>query len=71
METPEYFDLWDGPLKEYGEITNQYVNEWNCDQSNPKGGEHKLEEVVWTNMLLYGVRGGWAKDQPFNADFMA
>jgi hypothetical protein len=50
-----------------------YVNEWTVDvqrlASDPKEIDRKLEELHWTNTIIYAV-SGYKKDDDFNADFI-
>ncbi|KAF8641640.1 hypothetical protein AX16_009866 [Volvariella volvacea WC 439] len=52
----------------FGGDIKKYVAQWSFDSSKPGEVERKVEELIWTNVLLYGV-GGWALNQDFNADF--
>jgi hypothetical protein len=55
-------------LETRSELVRKYADQWTVDIANPKELENKIEELIWTNALIYGV-GGWAKDCPFKADF--
>lgn len=44
------------------------VGEWRVDGSNLEDVERKVEELVWTSSIVYGV-GGWSSGKPFVADF--
>ncbi|KAF8804078.1 hypothetical protein BYT27DRAFT_7225522 [Phlegmacium glaucopus] len=55
-----YDDAW----KRYGTAILEYVDQW-----ARSGDIHKkVEELLWTNVLIYGV-GGYQKSGRFNADF--
>jgi len=53
----------------HSEALNKYVNEWTFDRSDPKEVERKIEELVWTNVMIYGI-GGWTKGEEFKGDFV-
>ncbi|KAG6844980.1 hypothetical protein H0H87_001923 [Tephrocybe sp. NHM501043] len=55
-------------IEKHGEALHNYVNHWSYDSSNPEEAERKIEELVWTNIVIYGI-GGWSKNKDFNADF--
>lgn len=46
-----------------GDSIRKYVDEWTLDGDLEK----KLEDLIWTNTLIYGVGG--AEAPTFNADF--
>lgn len=52
-------------LDKAGNAIREYVDQWDLS-----GGDldKKLEELLWTNVLIYGV-GGLEKTGNFNADF--
>ena len=50
--------------KTHGDHIVKYVNEWNLDGDLDK----KVEELLWTNVLIYAV-GGSEEEGSFNADF--
>ena len=52
-------------LDKAGAAIREYVDQW--DLSGDDLGK-KLEELLWTNVLIYGV-GGSEKSGEFNADF--
>ena len=56
--------LYTAALHETGDAVRELVDQWDLT-----GDFHKnLEELLWTNVLIYGV-GGSEKSGDFNADF--
>ncbi|KAG6906638.1 hypothetical protein DXG01_012836 [Tephrocybe rancida] len=55
-------------IEKHGDVLNEYVNQWTFDSSNSGELERKIEELVWANVIIYGI-GGWTKGKEFNADF--
>jgi hypothetical protein len=55
-------------MDKHGDALLKHVKDWHIDTSNPQEVSHKLEELLWTNVLIYGV-GGWDDGKDFNADF--
>jgi hypothetical protein len=53
-------------LEKAGDAIREYVDQW--DLSGDVDLDKKLEELLWTNVLIYGV-GGLEKNGDFNADF--
>ena len=51
-------------LDKTGDTIREYVDQWDLTGDLGK----KLEELLWTNVLIYGV-GGSEKCGNFNADF--
>ena len=51
-------------MKSQGELINKYVGQWTLEGDLSK----KVEELLWTNSLIYGVGGSEAKGQ-FDSDF--
>jgi len=51
-------------LNKHGDAVREYVDQWDLTGDLGK----KLEELLWTNVLIYGV-GGSEKSGDFNADF--
>jgi len=51
-------------LRNHGDAIREYVDQWDLTGDLHK----KLEELLWTNVLIYGV-GGSEKSGDFNADF--
>ena len=69
----EAYTIYPRTIKKYGKEIAAHVNEWNIDPGQLENGwEKKLEEIIWTVVVLYGV-GGWtngrSKATGFNADF--
>lgn len=58
-----------GNVEKHGESLLKYVSQWTFDSSDPKEVERKVEELVWTNVIIYGI-GGWSRGKAFNSDFM-
>jgi len=60
-------------IKKYAKEIAAHVNGWNIDPGQlVHGWEKKLEEIVWTVVVLYGVAGwtdGRNKETGFTADF--
>ncbi|KAF8623277.1 hypothetical protein AX17_007483 [Amanita inopinata Kibby_2008] len=54
--------------KKFGDIIQDYLEQWDADTSDPKEVERKYEELVWTVVVIYGI-GGWEEGKDFNADF--
>jgi hypothetical protein len=52
-------------LHKTGDAVREYVDQWDLTGDLQK----KLEELLWTNVLIYGV-GGSEKGGNFNADFL-
>jgi hypothetical protein len=56
--------IYTNVLDKAGDVLREYVDQW-----NPTGDlQKKLEELLWTNVLIYGI-GGSEKNGDFNADF--
>lgn len=60
-------------MKSVGDVLTSYTKTWTVDGTSAEAVERKIEELIWTNVVLYGV-GGWAgrklsKTGKFNADF--
>lgn len=55
-------------LETRSELVRKYAEQWTVNLANPMELENKIEELIWTNALIYAV-GGWAKNRPFKADF--
>ena len=52
-------------LDKAGDAIGEYVDQWDLSGDDLN---KKLEELLWTNVLIYGV-GGSEKSGDFNADF--
>ncbi|KAG6811424.1 hypothetical protein H0H92_007532 [Tricholoma furcatifolium] len=55
-------------IEQHSDALNDYVGQWTYDRHDPQELEHKIEELVWANVIIYGI-GGWTKRRNFNADF--
>ena len=65
MERPkDMFLIYKSVLDKAGDAIREYVDQWDLSGDLDK----KLEELLWTNVLIYGV-GGSEKSGDFNADF--
>ena len=66
MERPkEVFLINKLVLDKAGDAIREYVDQWDLSGDDL---DKKLEELLWTNVLIYGV-GGLEKSGNFNADF--
>jgi len=66
MERPKnLFVIYKTVLDNVGDAIREYVDQWDLSGDNL---DKKLEELLWTNVLIYGV-GGSEKSGDFNADF--
>ena len=52
-------------LDKAGDAIREHVDQWDLSGDDL---DKKLEELLWTNVLIYGV-GGSEKSGDFNADF--
>ena len=64
-EEEEEAEFYRETVKTYGDHIVKYVNEWNLDGDLL---DKKVEELLWTNVLIYAV-GGSEEEGNFNADF--
>jgi hypothetical protein len=65
MDKPKnLFSVYKPVLDKAGDVIQEYVDQWDLSGDLNK----KLEELLWTNVLIYGV-GGSEKIGDFNADF--
>ncbi|OCH85388.1 hypothetical protein OBBRIDRAFT_798236 [Obba rivulosa] len=60
-------------VKAVGDVLVSWADAWTVDGTSAEEVESKIEELIWTNVVLYGV-GGWSgrnrsKTGKFNADF--
>lgn len=56
-------------LESHGEIFNKYAEMWDCNIENQEDLEKYLEEIIFADMLMYGV-GSWdGDDAEYRADF--
>ena len=56
--------FYENTVENYGDHIVKHVNEWTLDGDLDK----KVEELLWTNVLIYAV-GGSEEEGTFNADF--
>ena len=61
-------DMYSFTMEKHGQILAKYASEWSVNISDPEEVERKIEELVWTNCIIYGI-GGWMQGEDFNADF--
>jgi hypothetical protein len=54
----------------FSAILNQYADEWSgtADFSDRTAIEAKANELIWMNVVIYGICG-WSDGRDFNADF--
>jgi hypothetical protein len=52
----------------HGKRILEYAELWTLDTSDAKDVEHKIEELIWMNTIIYGI-GGWSKTGDFKPDF--
>ena len=65
LENPREQDgFYENILNKSGDVIREYVDQWALSGDL----QQKLEELLWTNVLIYGV-GGSEKSGDFNADF--
>ncbi|KAL0576647.1 hypothetical protein V5O48_005347 [Marasmius crinis-equi] len=64
-------DMYATALEQSGDAIYKHVSEWaTFDPSDPEVVKRKVEELQWTNALLYAVSGFQAADdKSFKADF--
>jgi hypothetical protein len=53
----------------FGHIIREYLEQWDADTSDAKEVTRKFEELVWTNVAIYGICG-FQKDKDFKNDFL-
>ncbi|KAF8641636.1 hypothetical protein AX16_009862 [Volvariella volvacea WC 439] len=53
-------------VRNYGDLIGEYVTQWALDTSDVNAIEEKLQELIWTSTIIYGV-GGWSKGKGFKA----
>jgi hypothetical protein len=68
MEGIEDEQLYKTTVATHGDAIRKYASEWSYDHSNPKEVERKVEELVWMNVVIYGI-AGWTNGADYNADF--
>lgn len=56
-----------------GEALAQLMKDWTVDGTSAEEVESKIEELFWTNVVIFGVGGFWGrkkmKNGRFNGDF--
>lgn len=62
-KVPDMYGFFAETVRTHGESITKYVDQWTLGGDLQK----KLEELIWTNALIYGVGG--SKAPTFNADF--
>ena len=65
LEPKEEHELYEKALDKSGDVIREYVDQWALTGDL----QQKLEELLWTNVLMYGV-GGSEKSGDFKADFV-
>lgn len=65
----EQFLIYQTVMDELGDILRDYADQWSLDMKRPGELQHKIEELVWANTIIYGI-GGWTKGEDLNADFL-
>ena len=57
-------------VSKYGNIIREYLEQWdNTETTNPDDVTRKFEELVWTNVAIYGA-SELSKDGEFKNDFL-
>ena len=57
-------------MLKYGDVTRDYLEQWdNTKTADPENVTRKFEELVWTNVAIYGACG-LGKDGEFKNDFL-
>jgi hypothetical protein len=63
-------------IAKHSQLIRDYVSQWTIDVRKPGEIERKVEEIAWTNVVMYGIAGWtWAqqvkqgREGEFNADF--
>lgn len=59
--------MYEAVMKEHGEVLWKYAEQWTIDISKPNEIENKIQELAWTNIILFGI-GGW-RGGDFRANF--
>lgn len=60
--------IYTNVMTTYGEALKKYASEWTINTSDPNEVERKIEELVWSMVMIYGIPG-WTEGANFNADF--
>jgi hypothetical protein len=55
-------------MEKYAEKLNMYADQWSLGLSQPNELGRKVEELQYTNVILYAA-SGWTQSKPFSADF--
>ncbi|KAG2130381.1 hypothetical protein DEU56DRAFT_740645 [Suillus clintonianus] len=63
----QYYD-YNRLLSKHGASIWRYAEQWTIDLSQPGEIEHKMEECIWVNTILYATCR-WGKNKDFIADF--
>ncbi|KAF8881611.1 hypothetical protein BD779DRAFT_1675363 [Infundibulicybe gibba] len=59
----DQFMMFRDTMNQHGEALAQYVSEWTLDMSDPGEVERKVEEIAWTNAIIYGLAVGQKMDR--------
>jgi hypothetical protein len=62
--------MFEMAVSQFSGVLNEYADNWSSaiDSSNPNIVESKIAELIWMNVVIYGI-GGWKEGGDFNADF--
>lgn len=63
-----FLTLYTDVMEKQADAIKEHTSVWTIDMSRPGEVERKMEELVWTIALTYGI-GGWGKADYFKADF--
>jgi len=55
-------------LAAHADALHKYAEQWTIDISKPGEIDRKMEELLWTSSVMYGI-GGWNDKSGFTADF--
>jgi hypothetical protein len=64
----KYINDYIGLLTTHGSDIWRYAEQWTIDLSQPGEIERKMEECIWTSIIIYAI-GGWSKEKGFVANF--
>ncbi|KIY72268.1 hypothetical protein CYLTODRAFT_344384 [Cylindrobasidium torrendii FP15055 ss-10] len=67
-DRPENLDAMK-TLKDRGPKLREYVDRWTFDLDDPHGMQKKIEELQWTNSVIYACAGMTSPKEGFFADF--
>ena len=57
-------------MLKYGDVIREYLNQWDdTETADPDNVKRKFEELVWTNVAIYGT-AELDKDAGFTNDFL-